>query len=447
MPDQVDLKNKLSIRDIPDDQWKDKRVLIRVDFNVPIADGKVTDTTRIKEALPTIKYILERKPKYIALMSHRGRPDGQKNKKYTLQPIVSTIKQLLGKDVKFVPDVIGDTVTNALKDAKEGDVLLLENLRFYIEEEGKGKGADGKKVKADKKSVENFRKQLSSYGDIYVNDAFGTAHRAHSSVVGINTHSGVKAAGFLMEKELKAFASVLDPSTVKRPYVAVLGGAKVSDKITVIDAFIDRVNTLVIGGGMAFTFKKVLDKMEIGKSLFDEKGGERVKKLIEKAKSKNVEIVLPFDFIAADKFPKGKADSDSGTVKAITVTDKEGIPSGYMGLDIGPRSGALFASHLWHAKTIVNNGPMGVFEYPAFASGTLAVLHATAAATQLNGAMSVLGGGDSVAAANTFGFAPYLTHLSTGGGASLELLEGKVLPGLAALSDKKEAQQQPKSKL
>jgi len=265
-------------------------------------------------------------------------------------------------------------------------------------------------------------------------------------VVGINPSSGIRAAGFLMEKELNAFSAVLDPSAVKRPYVAVLGGAKVTDKIQVIDAFLDRVNTLLIGGGMAFTFKKVLDNMKIGNSLYDEKGAETVKKLIDKAKSKNVEIVLPFDFIAAEKFPKGKPNSETATVKTITVTDKQGVPDGYMGLDIGPRSGVAFASHLWHAKTIVNNGPMGVFEYPAFASGTLAVFHAMAAATQLNGAMSVLGGGDSVAAANIFGFAPYLTHLSTGGGASLELLEGKVLPGLAALSDKKDAEKL-KSKL
>jgi len=417
----MSLLQKLCIDDV---DLTNKRVLMRVDFNVPIKDGKIKDTNRIDEAVPTIKYAREHGAKAVILMSHLGRPDGQPNPKYSLKPLIPYLSKVLGVPVTFLPDCVGAEVESACRDPKPNSVILLENLRFHAEEEGKGK-IDGKKVRAPKDAVEKFRASLTSLGDVYVNDAFGTAHRAHSSVVGVKLE--IRAAGFLMRKELRAFAKVVESPA--KPYVAVLGGAKVKDKIQLIENLLDKVDEMIIGGGMAFTFKAVIDKMKIGKSLYDEAGANIVTKLMEKAKAKNVRIHLPNDFIAADKFDKD--------AKHEAVSDQTGIKDTAMGLDIGPLSTTQFASVLWRAKTVVYNGPMGVFEFPAFSHGTFGVLQAAAAATQIGGATSIIGGGDTASAAKLSGVSKFVTHVSTGGGASLELLEGKQLPGVTALTDKK----------
>ena len=306
---------------------------------------------------------------------------------------------------------------------KPGEVVLLENLRFHIEEEGKVKHKDGTKTKADPEKVAAFRASLSKLGDVYVNDAFGTAHRAHSSVVGVNLPE--KVAGFLMQKELDAFASVLE--NPKRPVLAILGGAKVADKIPLISNLLDKANEIIIGGGMAFTFKKVLDGMEIGDSLFDPEGAKIVQELMEKASAAGVKIHLPVDFVCGDKF-----DANAQTQ---TVDDKTGIPSGWQGLDVGPKSRQLFNEVIARAKTIIWNGPPGVFEFDRFAEGTKAMAEAIAAATAA-GAITVVGGGDTATAAKKFKVMDKVSHASTGGGASLELLEGKTLPGVANLSEK-----------
>lgn len=397
---------------------------MRVDFNVPLKDGQIKDSNRIDEALPTIQYALKHGAKCVVLMSHLGRPDGQPNKKYSMKPLIPYLNKVLKKDVQFVDDCVGDAAEKAVNSAKDGAVILLENLRFHLEEEGKGVDASGNKTKASKEDVEKFRKQLTSLGDVYVNDAFGTAHRAHSSMVGVNLP--VKASGFLLKKELAAFAKVIESPT--RPFIAILGGAKVADKIQLINSLLDKVDGMIIGGGMAYTFKKVIDQMEIGSSLFDQEGAKIVPELMQKAKAKGVEIHLPFDFKVGEKFDKD--------TPVTIVTDKQGIPAGKMGLDIGPKSGMHFAHILGNAKTIVFNGPMGVFEFPAFATGTIQLLQACAAATQLKGATSIIGGGDTASAAKEFGVSEFVSHISTGGGASLELLEGKQLPGVQALSAK-----------
>jgi phosphoglycerate kinase len=402
-----------------------KRVFIRVDFNVPQdkATGAITNNQRIVAALPTIKYALE-KGASVVLASHLGRPDGKVIAKFSLKPIAAELAKLLGKPVAFAEDCVGPVAEKASAALKPGDVLLLENLRFHLEEEGKvkEKQADGteKSIKADPAKVTEFRASLSKLADVYVNDAFGTAHRAHSSVVGVTLKD--KAAGFLMEAELVAFAKVID--NPQRPLLAILGGAKIADKIPLINNLIDKANEIIIGGGMAFTFKKVLENVEIGNSLFDPEGAKIVAELAAKAKAKGVKLTFPIDYMAADKF-----DANAATK---VVTDQEGIPVGWMGLDAGPKSIELFRASILRSKTIVWNGPAGVFEFDKFAAGTKAQADAIAEATK-NGATTVIGGGDTATAAKKFKVVDKVTHCSTGGGASLELLEGKILPGVAFL--------------
>jgi phosphoglycerate kinase len=415
------LSDKLSIDDV---DLRGKRVLMRVDFNVPIKDGKVKDTNRIDEALPSIRHALDNKAKAVILMSHLGRPDGRVNKKYSLEPLVSYLSQQLKQDVVFAKDCVGKEAEEAVKNVKEGGVVLLENLRFHLEEEGKGKDAEGKKVKADKEAVNKFRQQLTALGDVYINDAFGTAHRAHSSMVGVQLP--VRAAGYLLKKELQAFSKVVEDP--QRPYVAIMGGAKVADKIQLISNLLEKVDVMLIGGGMAFTFKHVAEKMPIGSSLFDKEGAKIVPELMAKAQQRGVKLLLPSDFRIGEKFEKN--------TKVEIVSDKKGIPEGWMGLDIGPQSALAFAQQIWKGRTVVMNGPMGVFEFPAFATGTIQVLQAMASVTQLKQAVTIVGGGDSASAAKDFGVTKLVTHVSTGGGASLELLEGKELPGVKALSNK-----------
>jgi phosphoglycerate kinase len=419
-----------SIRDLA---LAGKRVLLRVDFNVPQdkVTGAITNNQRIAAALPTIKYALAQGASVI-LMSHLGRPDGQKIARFSLKPVAVELEKLLGQPVSFADDCIGLQVEEQAKALKPGHVLLLENLRFYLEEEGKVKikQADGTetKVTADPAKVVAFRESLSRLGDVYVNDAFGTAHRAHSSMVGINLKD--KAAGFLMEAELKAFAAVLDHP--KRPLLAILGGAKIADKIPLINNLLEKADEIIIGGGMSFTFKKVLEGMAIGNSLFDAEGAKIAQELFDKAKAKGVKIALPVDFITADGFPGSPADI--AAVQTGVADDKSGIPAGWMGLDAGPKSRELFAQVIGRAKTIIWNGPPGVFEVDKFAEGTKAMAAAVAAATAA-GATTVVGGGDTATAAKKFKVADKVTHCSTGGGASLEFLEGKVLPGVAFLEN------------
>jgi len=417
----MSLSNKLSISDV---DLKGKRVLIRVDFNVPLdGDKNITNNQRIAGAIPTIKYAVENGAKAVILMSHLGRPDGKVTEKYSLKPVVAELEKLVGKKVTFTNDCVGPEVEKTVNDTKDGGIILLENLRFHAEEEGSSKDSEGKKVKADKAKVEEFRKGLTALGDIYINDAFGTAHRAHSSMVGVDLPQ--KASGFLVKKELEYFAKALE--NPQRPFLAILGGAKVSDKIQLIDNLLGKVDSLIVCGGMAFTFKKTLEDMKIGDSLYDEAGSKTVKDLMEKAKKNNVKIVLPTDFVTADKFSK-----DANTGKA---TDKEGIPDGWMGLDCGEDSIKLFKETIDEAKTILWNGPAGVFEFEKFARGTKATLDNAVAAAQA-GKVVIIGGGDTATVAAKYGVEDKLSHVSTGGGASLELLEGKELPGVTALSSK-----------
>jgi phosphoglycerate kinase len=413
-----------SIRDL---DLSGKRVLMRVDFNVPQdkATGAITNNQRIAAALPTIKYALE-KGASVILMSHLGRPDGQKIAKFSLKPVAAELEKLLGQKVAFAEDCIGPAVETQAKALKPGQVLLLENLRFYIEEEGKVKLEDGTSKKADAAAVVTFRESLAKLGDVYVNDAFGTAHRAHSSMVGINLPE--KAAGFLMEAELNAFAKVLDHP--QRPVLAILGGAKIADKIPLINNLLEKSDEIIIGGGMSFTFKKVLEGMEIGTSLFDAEGAKIAKELFDKAKAKGVKITLPVDFVTADRFPGSPADI--AAVRTGVADDKSGIPAGWMGLDAGPKSRELFAQAIGRAKTIIWNGPPGVFEVEKFSEGTKAMAAAFAKATAA-GAVTVVGGGDTATAAKKCKIVDQVTHCSTGGGASLEFLEGKALPGVVFL--------------
>jgi len=412
---------KLSIKDI---SLTNKRVLMRVDFNVPQdkATGAITNTQRIVAALPTIEYALENGAS-VVLMSHLGRPDGERVEKYSLKPVAEKLSELLGKPVKFLTDCVGPEIEAACSAIKPGEIILLENLRFHLEEEGKRKNEDGTATKADPEKVAAFRASLTKLGDVFVNDAFGTAHRAHSSVVGVNLPD--KVAGFLMQKELDAFASVLDHP--KRPFLAILGGAKVADKIPLIRNLLDNANEIIIGGGMAYTFKKINEGMEIGTSLFDPEGAKIVAELMEKAKAKGVQIHLPVDFVCAKKFDPN--------AESKIVDDQAGIPVDWMGLDIGPKTRVLFAEVIARAKTIIWNGPAGVFEFDRFAEGTKSMAEAVAAATA-SGAISVVGGGDTATAAKKFKVADKVSHCSTGGGASLELLEGKPLPGVSALNEK-----------
>ncbi|MEI6107306.1 MAG: phosphoglycerate kinase [Opitutae bacterium] len=419
-----------SIRDL---SLAGQRVFIRVDFNVPQdkATGAITNNQRIAAALPTIKYALAQGAA-VVLASHLGRPDGKVIAKFSLKPVAVELEKLLGQPVMFLDDCVGPAVEAACAPGalKSGQVVLLENLRFHIEEEGKvkEKQADGpeKSIKADPQAVTAFRASLSKLADVYVNDAFGTAHRAHSSMVGVVLKE--KAAGFLMEAELKAFAKVIDAPT--RPLLAILGGAKIADKIPLINNLLEKADEVIIGGGMSFTFKKVLEGMEIGNSLFDAEGAKIARELFDKAKAKGVKITLPVDFVIADRFPGSSADI--AAVQTGVADDKSGIPAGWMGLDSGPKSRELFAQAIGRAKTIIWNGPPGVFEVEKFAEGTKAMAAAFAQATAV-GAVTVVGGGDTATAAKKCKIIDRVTHCSTGGGASLELLEGKVLPGVAFL--------------
>jgi phosphoglycerate kinase len=420
------------VKTIKDIALAGKRVLIRVDFNVPQdkETGAITNNARIAAALPTIQYALDQGAS-VVLMSHLGRPDGQVKPKFTLQPVAAELTKLLNRPVAFAPDCVGPQTEALAAALKPGDVLLLENLRFHIEEEGKvklkTKNADGSvtetKVVAEPDKVKAFRESLSKLGDVYVNDAFGTAHRAHSSMVGVNLPD--KVSGFLMQKEVEAFEGVV--TSPRRPLLAILGGAKINDKIPLINNLIDKADEIIIGGGMAFTFLKVLENTQIGSSLFDAEGAKLVPALVAKAKEKNVRLTLPVDFVIADKFA-----ADAATKPADKAS---GIPDGWMGLDVGPLSIALFRASIQAAKTIIWNGPAGVFEFDAFAAGTAAMAADIDAATQA-GATTIVGGGDTATAAKKFGVAKKVTHCSTGGGASLEYLEGKVLPGVAALDKK-----------
>jgi len=397
----MSMKNKMTIADI---DVKGKRVIARVDFNVPLdAEGKVTDDKRIREALPTIRAIIEKGGKLI-IVSHLGRPKNGPEAKFSMKPAAERLSELLGKEVILAKDVIGEDAQAKAAALKEGEILMLENVRFHKEEE---------------KNDPAFAKALSALADIYVNDAFGTAHRAHASTAGLADYLPA-VSGYLIKKELDIMGKALEAP--ERPFVAILGGAKVSDKISVIENLIDKVDTLIIGGGMAYTFLKSKG-LSIGNSLCENDKLDLAKELLEKAEKKGVKLLLPMDNVAGKEF---KADTESAVFEA-------GIPEGWMGLDIGPKTIELFSKAVKDAKTVVWNGPMGVFEMDRFAVGTRAVANAIAESS----ALSIVGGGDSAAAVEQLGFADKITHISTGGGASLEFLEGKELPGIAALNEKK----------
>ncbi|KAK9459503.1 phosphoglycerate kinase [Lipomyces oligophaga] len=415
----MSLTSKLAITDVP---LKGKRVFIRVDFNVPLDGTTITNNQRIVAALPTIKYAISQEPKAVILASHLGRPDGKINSKYSLKPVAAELTKLISAPVTFLPDCVGPAVEAKVNAAKNAEVILLENLRFHPEEEGSSK-VDGKKVKCAPEDVETFRQGLTALADVYINDAFGTAHRAHSSMVGVELP--LRASGFLVKKELDFFAKALE--SPERPFLAILGGAKVSDKILLIDNLISKVDALIIGGGMAFTFKKTLDNMSIGDSLYDAEGAKTVAEVIAKAKANNVKVILPVDYVTGDKFSK---DATVGY-----ATDSTGISDGLMGLDVGEETSKLFAATVAEAKTILWNGPPGVFEFDNFSKGTKSLLDAVVAAAS-KGTTVIVGGGDTATVAKKWNAEDKLSHVSTGGGASLELLEGKTLPGVAALSDK-----------
>jgi len=393
---------KKTIKDI---DVKGKKVIVRCDFNVPMQDGKITDDTRIKAALPTIEYLIENGASLI-LMSHLGRPKGMANMEFTLGPVAERLSEYLKKKVIFIssPEVVDDDVRKAAAELKPGDVMLLENVRFRKEEIENG---------AD------FARELASLAEIFVQEAFGTAHRAHASTAGIADYLPA-VSGFLIEKEVKFLGSAVEDP--KRPFVAIMGGAKVVDKIPVIENLLKSVDTLIIGGGMTFTFFKAMG-FEIGKSLLDAENVGLAGELMEKAKAAGVEMLLPVDVVCGKEFA-----NDTETL----VCDRDKIPADMMGLDIGPKTAELYKKALADAATIVWNGPMGVFEMPAFAAGTRAVAEDLAESKGI----TIIGGGDSAAAVEQFGLADKMTHISTGGGASLEFLEGKVLPGIAVIEDK-----------
>lgn len=394
--------NKLTVRNL---DLKGKKVLCRVDFNVPLDnDGNITDDTRIVAALPTIRHIVEQGGRLI-LASHLGRPKGAPDARYSLAPVAPHLARLLGRNVAMAPDCVGPAVRDLTDKMREGDVLLLENVRFHP---------------GETKNDPEFSRQLAELADVYVNDAFGAAHRAHASTEGVAHLLSQAAAGFLMEKELQYLGQAI--AAPDRPFVAVLGGAKVSDKITVIENLLTKVDTLLIGGGMAYTFLKARG-ISVGNSLVEEDRIGMASELLKKASEKGVELLLPEDHVIADRF---KADAEART------TDGVEIPDGWMALDIGPKSVDRYAEVIRNAATVVWNGPMGVFEFDAFARGTMAIAGALAESK----ALSIIGGGDSVAAVNKSGLSDRMSHISTGGGASLEFLEGKELPGVAALSDR-----------
>lgn len=393
--------NKKMIRDV---DVKGKRVLMRVDFNVPMNEnGEIVDDKRITAALPSIEYLIENEAKVI-LMSHFGRPKGQVVESMRMDPIAAHLAKLLDKPVKKLDDCIGEEVQNAVNKMKNGDVILLENVRFHQEEEANDQA---------------FAKQLAALGDVYVNDAFGTSHRAHASTAGVAQYLPA-AAGFLMEKELEFLGQAVN--NPKRPFLAILGGAKVKDKIAVIESLLNKVDILIIGGGMAYTFLKAKG-YEVGNSLLDKERVEFCRGIMQQAEAKNVKLLLPVDVVAAKEFA---ADAENKIVAA------DNIPGNWQGLDIGPKTISLFSEAINEAATVVWNGPMGVFEWPAFASGTNNIAEALAKSK----AITIIGGGDSAAAVEQAGLAHEITHVSTGGGASLEFLEGKELPGVASLNDK-----------
>ncbi len=413
--------NKKTLRDV---DLKGKRVVMRVDFNVPIKEGVITDDTRVKGALPSINYVLE-KGGCLVLMSHLGRPKGKGYEAdFSLKPVAEYLAKLTGKPVTFAADCANaDAEVAALK---PGGIVMLENTRFYKEEEGKVKKTDEmseEDYKAKKAALKDKQKalaqKLASYGDVYCNDAFGSAHRAHASTAVICKYVKDNVAGFLMEKEIEYLGTAVEKPT--RPFVAILGGAKVSDKLAVVNNLLDKVDTLIIGGGMAYTFLKAMGH-DVGNSLCELDQLEYANQMIAKAKANGKKLLLPVDNIAADKF-----DAEANT--QVVGND---IPAGWMALDIGPKTTELYAAAIKGAKTVVWNGPMGCFEMKKFAGGTTGVCKAVAE----SGSVSIIGGGDSVSAVNKSGLADKMTHISTGGGASLEFLEGKELPGVAALSDK-----------
>ena len=395
--------NKKSVDDI---NVKDKRVLVRCDFNVPLIDGKITDENRLVAALPTIKKLINDGGKVI-LCSHLGKPKGP-DKAFSLAPVAKRLTELLGQEVKFAADdtVVGDNARAAVAAMNDGDVILLENTRFRPEETKNG---------------DEFSKDLASICDVFVNDAFGTAHRAHCSNVGVTKFVDTAVVGYLMEKEIDFLGNAVDNPV--RPFVAILGGSKVSSKISVINNLLDKVDTLIIGGGMSYTFQKALGG-NVGQSLVEDEYLDYAKEMIEKAEAKNVKLLIPVDTVVTKEF---KNDTPFHVVEAGQQEDDD------MGMDIGPKTCALYQEALKDAKTVVWNGPMGVFEFDNFAKGTIAVAQALA---ELKDATTIIGGGDSASAVNNLGFGDKMTHISTGGGASLELLEGKELPGLAAINDK-----------
>jgi len=397
-----------------------KRVLVRVDFNVPVKDGVVESDKRLRESLPTLNHALS-KGASLVLISHLGRPDGKRVEKHSLKPVAARLQELLGRPVKFVDDCVGPVAEAEAAALQPGEVLVLENLRFHLAEEGKVKAKDGTVTKATEEEVAAFRASLSKLGDVFVNDAFGTAHRAHSSVVGVNL---VRASGYLLKKELDFLGDSLDHP--KRPFVSIIGGAKISGKIDVIEALLPKVDKLIIGGGMAYTFLKA-QGLEIGKSLVENDRIEMAKDLLARGAGK---IELPIDFMVTDTM-----DFGARTVGTLTAVPQGGIPADQESVDIGPDSAKKFADIITSAGTVVWNGPMGVFEIPAAAKGTFAVAQALVDATA-KGAITIIGGGDSAAAIEQAGLEAKVSHVSTGGGASLEFLEGKALPGVTALTDK-----------
>lgn len=394
--------NKLTVHDV---SFAGKRVLVRVDFNVPLKNGVISDDTRIRAAIPTLEYILKQSPKAIILLSHLGRPKAAGDADTSLAPIAPALAQLIGVEVAFATDCVGEPAETAVANLPEGGIIILENTRYH---------------KGEEKNDPELASQMAKLGDIFVNDAFGTAHRAHASNVGLSQHL-TAVAGLLMEREIDYLANAIEKPA--RPFIAILGGAKVSDKILVIEALLSKVDKLLIGGGMANTFFAALS-YEMGDSLVEKDAIETAKILIEKGSDK---LVLPVDGIIADKF-----DNDA---EKRTITVSEGVPSGWRILDIGNKTLEHFEDLLTTAKTVVWNGPMGVFEMPSFSGGTFGVAEKLASITA-TGAVTIIGGGDSAAAAEQSGLADKMTHISTGGGASLEMLEGKELPGVLALADK-----------
>lgn len=398
--------SKKTVANLSQGDLAGKRVLVRVDFNVPLDDGTISDDTRIRAALPTIKELITNGAK-VVLCSHMGRPKGKVVDSMSLKPVATRLSELLGQDVTMCDDCVGDSVTAAIAKLENGQVALLENLRFHAEEEA---------------NDPEFAKQLAANADLYVNDAFGTAHRAHASTEGVTHHLSPSVAGYLIEKELQYLQAAIE--NPQRPLAAIIGGSKVSSKIGVIETLLDKCDKLLIGGGMIFTFYKARG-LNVGKSLVEEDKLELAKSLEAKAKEKGVELLLPTDVVLADNFAK---DANS------KITSVESIEDGWMGLDIGPDSVEVFKKALADCKAVIWNGPMGVFEFEKFAKGTEAIANTLAELTG-TGTTTIIGGGDSVAAVEKVGVAEKMSHISTGGGASLELLEGKTLPGIAALDE------------